>query len=314
MSNYANFANFNVPKNNNDNNPKSKITTMLQKKKEVPIKKPTPALSEKDKVPHIELSVKLQQLAAEESAHAKEAAKTCEKMETLAKKMDFKDLRPAVSEEFMKTMEDTEHDSWFLLRMKLKGALIMYRAAMDHAANATELKETAAALERAQKEAIDCREEAAKCREETKKAKAQYTLVQREFEGYKANMIKLNDDLNTKDELIEALQSELNQKKEESQKASNEINERRNSDLIKELEDDLAQPPEKNDDLLGRLMVEPEIGSTPNQKKKAGLKRIRKAGKTPSPKKQATALTELPSSQTDLFGTDFTSSQYDEIL
>lgn len=256
-----------------------------------------------------DLHSKIQQVFCSAQEKAKQDSWDFNMFEKIAKVIND-DKVPTVDPEMLEALYYKEGDSYPMIRCKLEIFTLMHAAAVKYAKELgtadTLTKELEAAIERKDKELVGLRDDANKAIDEAKKAKAQYTLLQREFDGYKTNFERLSAELDTKDEIIETLRSDLTTLTNQQKASQDKVLEKRNSDLLIELGNDLTQPPEKQGDLLDSLMSTPSVGSEQKTKKRSRLQK--NSAKASPAKKQKTALTELPSAQDDLFGC-FTDSQ-----
>lgn len=259
-----------------------------------------------ESAPTIDLHVKIQQLACYQEQKAKEDSWDFGMFEKLAKVIND-DKVPTVTPEMLTALSYKDTDSFAMIKCKLEIFTLMHAAVVNYAKElgtaGTLTKELEAAVERKDKELVALRDGTNKAIDEAKKYKSQYTLLQREFDGYKINLVRLNEELNTKDEIIETLRSDLAALTTREKTSQDKALEKTNSDLLIELGNDLTQPPEKQGDLLDALMITQSVGSEQKTKKK---KRLQKnSAKAPPAKKQkSTALTTVadpPSAQEDLF-------------
>jgi hypothetical protein len=261
-----------------------------------------------ESAPTIDLHVKIQQLACYQEQKAKEDSWNFGMFEKLAKIIND-DKVPTVTPEMLTALSYKDTDSFAMIKCKLEIFTLIHAAVINYAkelgTNNTLTKELEAAVERKDKELAAMRDDTNKATDDAKKAKAQLTLLQREFAGYRNNMVTLNEELNTKDEIIETLRSDLATLTKQQKNAQDVVLEKRNSDLIVQLEDELAQPQDTEQDMLGALMLTPSVGS---DKPKAQMKKRRlqknntKASPAKVPKKTALqTVVDPPSAQEDLF-------------
>ena len=255
-----------------------------------------------ESAPIVDLHVKIQQLACCQYQKAKEDSWDFGMFEKLAKVIND-DKVPTVTPEMLTALSYKETDSFAMIKCKLEIFTLIHSAVINYAKElgtvGTLTKELEAAIERKDKELVSLRDDTNKAIDDAKKAKAQLTLIQREFDGYKSNFERLSAELDTKDEIIETLRSDLDALTSQQKTSQKKALEKSNSDLLIELGNDLTQPPEKQVDLLDALMGTPSVGSEQKTKKRNRLQK--KSAKAPPAKKQKTALTELPSAQDDLF-------------
>lgn len=193
---------------------------------------------------------------------------------------------PMLSPEVMQIIRNYREDSSTALKGKLEIMLKVHDAFISAAKDlgaSTEFKE---ALSKAEERAAKAVEDARLYQEQAALAKSKHTLLQREFDGYKDNMVRLSALLDKQEEEMTVLRAKLGIQSD-SQKKQQDID---SELLLASLLED-----EKTLDAL-EIVSARNVGTPPN---KTGKKRRLQKTNTGPNKKAAINVDDLPSAQPD---------------
>lgn len=286
----------------------------------------------------IELHVRLQTIAAESHKRMKEEANALKALET-AFKSPYRNTRvplPTISPETLQLLNNHEEDNSEMLKAKLKMALAMHKSAIDSANALGNVNQLKADMESLEKRYQSTREELEKAKSDAALSRSKQTLAERKLQGFEDNLIRLNTELNTKDDEIEVLKKRIAElESKDKQRTSSDLQEK-NTKLLNELANDtmsekrevITLADDDNTPGIDGHMLRPLASQKKTSPNKKTGKRLRKNNNVDSPTKaaKASALTtikdnnhisaspELPGNQEMLFPDfDLSASQLTEL-
>lgn len=200
---------------------------------------------------------------------------------------------PILAPEAMDLIKNYQDDDTVTLKAKIEILLALHAACLETTNYPADYKEVKEAAERNHERAMKAEEEANKFKVEAQKARSQQTLIQREFDGFRENFAKLNDELNAKDDIIANLKATVEEKKTIQKKQDDGAAEKLLQELI--ADDDLFIMP----DALEIVSKRP-VG-TPETKKIGNKRKLTKTSEKNSPPKKKAAKEPSSAQEVDLF-------------